>query len=219
MKEVQTSMGKVQADIRGLAAQVQDHPVYQELRSGRLSLERYQLTLWSLRQVHLAVERQVSASRAETVRHIWAQLGRQVPALERDLVAACGKRLDVPRLVNEPLDGFCTSMEKPTTPARMLGRLLLIEALLAGHPLLFSGFSTNPALPSSAGSYFSSAHEADGFARVCDRFALGLTGEVPASNAYQAAQAMRGVLIATLDAVMRTTARRRALTQPAEQTA
>ena len=217
MKEVRTSMAKVQAEIRGLAAQVQDHPVYQELRSGNLSPERYQLLLWSLRQVHLAVERQAENTRADSVRAVRGKLSTKVPALERDLVAACGKHLVVPSLVNEPLDGFCTSMEKPTTPARMLGRLLLAEALLAGHAVLYSGFSTTPALPAGAGCYFALGHDAAQFQEICAAFAPGLVGEVPASNAYQAAQAMRGVLVATLDAVMRTTARRRSI--PAERTA
>lgn len=209
MKEVQSSMGKVQSEVRRLAAQLQDHAIYQELRAGTLSLERYQLLLWSLRQVHLGLEQQAWDSRSDGVRKVCAQLTRKVPDLERDLVAACGKTLVVPHLVNEPLDGYRASLEKPTTPARILGRLLFSEALLAGHAVPHSGFAANPQLPSAAAHYLQRIADVDDYAVVCEHFAPGLVGEVPMNNAYQAAQATRGALTAALDAVLRCTARRR----------
>jgi len=209
MKEVRSSMNKVQSEVRRLAAQLQDHAVYQELRAGTLSLERYQLLLWVLRQVHVGFETQAWDSRSDSVRRVCKQLTRKRPALERDLVAACGKTLVVPRPVNEPLDGYLASLDKPTTPARILGRLLFAEALLAGHAVPHSGFVSNAQLPDTAGDYLSRALDADEFAEVCQLFAHGLVGEVPVNNAYQAAQALRGALTAALDAVLRCAAQRR----------
>lgn len=208
--EAVTSMSELHAEVRALSSRVHDQVIYRELSAGQLSLERYRLLLWALRQVHIGVEHQLEAARQPAVKEARKVYRRKVPFLERDLVAACGKELVVPPRVNAPLDDLLGRLSRPTTPARTLGRLVLLEALRAGHALPLSGFAASAELPSDAGGYLGICLDDAGFEEVCTPFKGGLTGEVPQSNALQAAGELADALRLSLSVITNVTDRQTA---------
>lgn len=202
MTEPRMSLAKLQADVQSLAKLTQRHALYVDLAEGELSLHGYQLMLWVLRQVHKSVEAQAAASRTTPVKAVRKHLTLKRPQLERDLVAACGYSLTVPRALSAVLDSKLAGFNKPTTPARVLGRLLFLEAILMLTQEVSEGLDASAHLPVASRSYLNGRTDSAAFLATFELFAESLVGEVAQTNAFQAARDLSECMFAAFDTVI-----------------